>query len=173
MRGFCKIRKINELYQLYQNSYVQKLKIKNNKFNQNINLINKCEKEHLLCCIVIFSTKFQPVPLARNLMSITKNRQLSKRGPWSVFYQFRISRTRYHDYTYWVMYRIKLHLLNTCIIPTENQYRSQQLALPLKPFSVQCSHPVFKMVPLLCCFLFFSAGDSFEHGRVKKKNLVR
>ena len=78
---FFENHKINELYQLYQNSYVQKLKIKNNKFNQNINLINKCEKEHLLCCIVIFSTKFQPVPLARNLMSITKNRQLSKRGP--------------------------------------------------------------------------------------------
>ena len=33
--------------------------MKNNTFNKKIN-INKCENEHLLCCIVMISTQFPP-----------------------------------------------------------------------------------------------------------------
>ena len=31
--------------------------------------------------------KVLPIPLANNLMMITKNMRFSKKGPWSVFYQ--------------------------------------------------------------------------------------
>ena len=95
------------------------------------------------------------VPLSRKLIVITKHRRIIFSGIWLIFCKLHISSTSYHWNMELVPYQIKLIQLSTIPIPTVNQSCSQQSAWPLNCPRIQHSHPVCKIITLLCFSVLF------------------
>ena len=117
-----------------------------------------------------------PVPLAGNFIGITKHGCFLMRGLWSSFCKFHSSRTSYHSNMEWTPYQRKISHLSNGIIPIVNQSRSQQSAWPSNRPRVQRSHPVWKIMTLICCFVFLCCKKLKHENQIisnKKKSVIR
>ena len=94
------------------------------------------------------------VSLANNLIGIKKHRRFLMKGVQSSFCKRHSSRTIYHSNTEWVPYKIKLSHLRNVQIKIVNQSLSQQSDLSHNFPRVHHSHPVGKIMTLLCCSIF-------------------
>ena len=110
--------------------------------------------DHLLCLLQFPLPNVRTIPLARNLIGIPKHWIFLMRGLWLSFFKLHSPRTSYHSNTEWVPYQRKTSQLRTGRIPTVNQFCSKQSAWPLNWPRVQRSHPVWKIMTLLCCSVF-------------------
>ena len=80
-----------------------------------INIIENNETKIIIIAIISASLFYsdvlyrkRPVPLASKLIGLSKNRRFSNKNIWSIFRQFCISITSYHDLTDWLQYQINL-----------------------------------------------------------------
>ena len=96
------------------------------------------------------------VLLSSNLIGIKKHRHLLSSCKC---HSLSIS---YHSKTEWVSYQRKNSHVSNGEIQAVNKSRSQQSAWPSNHPRVQSSHPVCKIMTLLCCYLFLFCKH-FKH----------
>ena len=124
------------------------------QWNKSNKHYTNCHIEQLLFLSWLPLPNVISIPLARNLIGIMKHRRLLMRFIWSSFCKRHSSRTSYNSKTERLPHKIKLVHLRTVQIPTVNQYLSQRSAWPSNLPRVQRSHPLCKIMTLLCCSIF-------------------
>ena len=113
-----------------------------------------------------------PTLLARKLRGITQHKGFLMRGIRSSFFKWPSLRNSYHSNMEWVPYQRKIIHLRNGQITTVNQSRSQQSSWPSNHPRVKRSHPVRKIMTLLCCSIFLGC-KTLKHENpiiIHKKN---
>ena len=119
----------------------------------NIILIGLWSTYYVFSCFLLPNVHY--VPLTSNIVGIPKHRHFFIGGLISSLCKDISSRTTYHSKTEWVPYQIKLIHLDSCHIPTLNQYCFQQSDWPPNCPHVHRKHSVLKIITLLCSSVFF------------------